>query len=69
MNPNSILALISDLYGQVTGLQQENRTLHQELQELRASTAESKAEADFQQEERARREKNTATPKPGPKTK
>lgn len=66
MNPNSILALISDLYGQVTSLQQENQAMHQELQDLRASRAENNAEANFQQQERARREKNTIPPKPGP---
>lgn len=33
MNPNAILALISDLYAQVTALQQENAKLTKTLSE------------------------------------
>lgn len=39
MNPAAILSLISDLYGQVTALQQENAALRAELATC-ASTAE-----------------------------
>lgn len=44
MNSNNVLALISDLYGQITGLQQANIDLQQENQRLVAQL-ESQAKA------------------------
>lgn len=39
MNPTVILALISDLYGQVSALSQENEALRQALQDAAADPA------------------------------
>lgn len=38
MNPAAILALISDLYQQVTQLKQENTALKQRMQEMMVAT-------------------------------